>query len=513
MVVDLHNRITASDKSKHAFSSFKGSIRNSTKAMRGLSASIGAFVGVASIMKLGQMTKEAIQFGSQIEITANKIGFSAKNLQSLRLAGEQFAGVQSTTVDMALQRFSRRLGEADKNSGELKGTLDMLGISTRDSSGNIKTSNDVLLEYADAVKGAESQQERLRMSFKAFDSEGAVLVGLLTQGSEGMRALMESAQSTGAVLSGSTTKQAEKLNEELSLGTTIIKTQFTEAILNLAPVLVSITSLFGGLIKKFNEYTSFADTEARFYKDMEDGNKTIEQATSQILQYYNLRAKAQAEGDEAQVRHYDQVIAGGEAYIQSLKGVNTAQEETKGSFTSFVNSFGTGLKDIQKNLPTVAEEGKKFAVSFQSGLEGAFDSILDGTKSVGDALKDFGKTLLKQAIKMLIFRTILAPIGGALGIPMSGFGKKMGGSVSKGRPYMVGDGGNGSGAELFVPNQSGTIVPNNKLGGGGVTVVQNISLSGDVSAQIRSQVMSMLPGIADASRGAVLEAQRRGQPS
>ena len=114
---------------------------------------------------------------------------------------------------------------------------------------------------------------------------------------------------------------------------------------------------------------------------------------------------------------------------------------------------------------------------------------------------------------MLIFRTILAPIGGALGIPMSGFGKKMGGSVSKGRPYMVGDGGNGSGAELFVPNQSGTIVPNNKLGGGGVTVVQNISLSGDVSAQIRSQVMSMLPGIADASRGAVLEAQRRGQPS
>ena len=40
--------------------------------------------------------------------------------EALRLAGEQFAGVQATTVDMALQRFSRRLGEADRGTGELK---------------------------------------------------------------------------------------------------------------------------------------------------------------------------------------------------------------------------------------------------------------------------------------------------------------------------------------------------------------------------------------------------------
>ncbi len=66
---------------------------------------------------------------------------------------------------------------------------------------------------------------------------------------------------------------------------------------------------------------------------------------------------------------------------------------------------------------------------------------------------------------------------------------------------------------MFVPNQSGTIVPNHKMGGGGVVVNQTINLSGDVSAQIRSQVLGMLPSIAEASRGAVLEAQRRGQPA
>ena len=50
-------------------------------------------------------------------------------------------------------------------------------------------------------------------------------------------------------------------------------------------------------------------------------------------------------------------------------------------------------------------------------------------------------------------------------------GKRFGGPVKEGTPYMVGE----SGKELFVPNQSGTIVPNNALGGGdNVNVTFNI---------------------------------------
>jgi len=42
------------------------------------------------------------------------------------------------------------------------------------------------------------------------------------------------------------------------------------------------------------------------------------------------------------------------------------------------------------------------------------------------------------------------------------FGKQAGGYVSGGTPYVVGEGG----PEMFVPSQSGNIIPNNKLGGG-----------------------------------------------
>ena len=50
-------------------------------------------------------------------------------------------------------------------------------------------------------------------------------------------------------------------------------------------------------------------------------------------------------------------------------------------------------------------------------------------------------------------------------------GREHGGAVTKGKPYMVGE----AGREMFVPNQSGNIVPNDQLGGKAVTVNFNIN--------------------------------------
>ena len=63
-------------------------------------------------------------------------------------------------------------------------------------------------------------------------------------------------------------------------------------------------------------------------------------------------------------------------------------------------------------------------------------------------------------------------------------GKAIGGPVQSGQPYMVGE----RGPEMFVPNQSGSIVPNKKMGGG-VTVINNVDARGsgaDVDQKIKS---------------------------
>jgi hypothetical protein len=515
----LQNKIVAVDKTKHAFASFRGSIRASTGAMKGLGASIVGFIGVASLMRLKDLTKEALDFGTNIQITANKIGVSTKELQGFRLAGQQFAGITSRTLDMGLQRFSRRLGEANQDTGELKGTLLKLGINTKDANGNIRSVTDVLMEYADGIANAESSSEQLRLAFKGFDSEGAVLVELFKNGSEQMRQFITQAQSTGAVMSDVMSKKAQKLNDVMALQSQIIKTQVSEAFINLGGILTGITTLTGAVAKKFNDF--FTPESLKTQKDAEAQGLSMLETFQKIQELENESAgiKGGFNGllTDRQVE-IENIVKGLRSYIDANFKLQQSLHKTAEASRSFGKGFSEGIANLK--LPTLAEEGQKFAVSFQTGLTSAFDSIIDGTKSVGESLKDFGKMLIQQAIKMLIFRSIIAPFTGAIGGLFGGGGvpglpqTKMGGSVSKNKPIIVGDGGNGSGTEMFIPHSSGSIIPNHHLGaGGGITVVQNISLSGDVSAQIRSQVMSMLPGIANASRGAVLEAQRRGSPA
>lgn len=94
------------------------------------------------------------------------------------------------------------------------------------------------------------------------------------------------------------------------------------------------------------------------------------------------------------------------------------------------------------------------------------------------------------------------PFGPAGGMPP----KAMGGPVTGNRPYLVGE----RGPELFVPHSSGGIVPNNALGGGGVTVVQNINVSTGVQQTVRAEIANMLPQIGNAAKAAVADARMRG---
>jgi len=86
-------------------------------------------------------------------------------------------------------------------------------------------------------------------------------------------------------------------------------------------------------------------------------------------------------------------------------------------------------------------------------------------------------------------------------------GRAIGGSVQAGKPYMVGE----RGQEMFVPNQSGSIIPNNKMGGGsGVIVNQTINVTTGIQSTVRAEIVQLMPQIAQAAKGAVADARLRG---
>jgi hypothetical protein len=128
-----------------------------------------------------------------------------------------------------------------------------------------------------------------------------------------------------------------------------------------------------------------------------------------------------------------------------------------------LSELGTLLADLATALFDGAVDlGKKL-----------IDGIVDGIRAAPGALVD--------AIKSLI------PGGGLFGsIANAAFsaipGRASGGPVAANRPYIVGE----RGAELFVPDTAGTIVPNSAMGGGTVNVTVNMPAGSDGADVVRS---------------------------
>jgi tape measure domain-containing protein len=121
----------------------------------------------------------------------------------------------------------------------------------------------------------------------------------------------------------------------------------------------------------------------------------------------------------------------------------------------------------------------------------------------------FGKMIQQMAIKAMVsgFFGMLfgGPAGGAaafkasLGIP----GRASGGSVSAGSPYMVGE----RGPELFVPKQSGKIIPN-----GAITDNSQITInfSGNATKEGAAELAVQIDRIIRERKSRELERMRRG---
>ena len=143
---------------------------------------------------------------------------------------------------MALQRFTRRAAEAAQGTGEAKDALAQMGIALRDQSGNLRRSEDLLADVADAFARIEDPAERVRLAFKLFDSEGVALVNLLRDGSGALEEMRDRARDLGIVLDEHLVRDAERARTELDTLSQVISANLTRAALEAAPVIADLSS-------------------------------------------------------------------------------------------------------------------------------------------------------------------------------------------------------------------------------------------------------------------------------
>lgn len=224
-------------KVERGFSKLTLRVGKAAKGMLMLSPAIAAAAGGAGMALL---IKRSLDAADAIAKTADKVGLTTDQLQELRFAAD-LAGVGQTTLDMAMQRFSRRLGEVAQGQGELLGVAKQYGVALRDGEGRIRSNVAILKDFADVIKNAESDQERLRISFKLFDSEGAALVNMLREGSSALETTRQRARDLGLVIDEKLVRSAADAKDKLTVLGTVLDAKVTAAVVELAPEIGQLT--------------------------------------------------------------------------------------------------------------------------------------------------------------------------------------------------------------------------------------------------------------------------------
>jgi hypothetical protein len=145
----------------------------------------------------------------------------------------------------------------------------------------------------------------------------------------------------------------------------------------------------------------------------------------------------------------------GEQSAEKFKGAGKkTAEDTIEAFKEHMGKDGLGRKklmNVMDNLADAATREVRIDVQVTKRINEVIASISSGTTSGG--------------------------------VP----GRALGGPVSSGRPYIVGE----VGPELFVPSSSGNITPNNALGGSTINLTVNAGM-GTQGAEVGRQIVDAL---------------------
>jgi len=206
------------DQTSKAINSLKGNLNKATKAVDKIKSSLGGMTGAlgaaAGAAGFGLLAKNALQTADSLGKTATKLGVTTDQLFKFQTQAE-LAGISTQTADMALQRFTRRTAEAAVGTGEAKAALEELRIDAAKLQALPLDKRMKVL--ADAFAEVKNPADRLRLAFKLFDSEGAVMVNMLKDGSGALVDTEKRMEKLGITVERDAAPNIEEFNDAVFL--------------------------------------------------------------------------------------------------------------------------------------------------------------------------------------------------------------------------------------------------------------------------------------------------------
>ncbi len=181
-------------------------------------------------------------FAKMIQTT----GVSVESLSLLKPVVEQ-SGSTLAGLETGLKKLATAMVDAASGSKSQAQAFGNLGIAVRDTAGQLRPTEEVLLDLAEVFQNMPDGAEKSALAVKLLGKNGLELIPFLNQGRDGVTRLKDEFRGLGLEVSGSTSQAAEKFNDTLdtvkqALGGIAMKivASALPALQNLADALVSV---------------------------------------------------------------------------------------------------------------------------------------------------------------------------------------------------------------------------------------------------------------------------------
>ena len=399
-----------------------GRVKNLRLAMGGLNKTFGAFGLIISGGAFIGLVKGAVDSADSFGKLSDQTGIAANTLQAYTNAGK-LAGVGQETIDKGLRRLAQSMREADQGVATYSDSYKALGISVRDSDGNLKSSETVLGEIADRFADLPDGATKAAISMEIFGRSGASLINLLNGGSAALSEF-------NYAVSDEFAQNAEFFNDQIAvLGIRFdgFRKQLADALL---PTLNNLIGVFSDLFSSQQDFTMLFDAIGLSIKTVSAaifttiaGFKFLGRVVTDILKIINEARKGNFKGAigigkegladtkeqfKEDMKVFNDIFTGTEnapaTYFR--EGTKSVQEFSEEITKSFGSQMQSKLKSFNDSIKTIQESMADVVVK---GIKGMEDALVNFVMTGKLNFKNLANSIISDMARIVIQQTITKP--------------------------------------------------------------------------------------------------------
>jgi len=227
------------DMGKAAYTAQKNfqSIKSSAQSLAG---ALGIYFSASMFV---DWIKGTIDAADAMYDMAQKVGIATDKLSQLAYAAK-LDGVSVDDLGTSLGKLNKNIAETARGTGEAKEAFRAMGVSVLDSNGNIKDTDQILLEIAGKFSTYADGANKSALAVALFGRAGANMIPFLNNGKDGIEAMGAELARLGGVIMPDAAKKANELNDDIDRLKVAFNSMAIEIGNSVVPVLIELSNEF-----------------------------------------------------------------------------------------------------------------------------------------------------------------------------------------------------------------------------------------------------------------------------